>query len=252
MARRPDWSAQALRARVLLSTSSLVVADKPAGLETVVRGGGNTRYCFTSRLRRALGAGLLAPAHRLDRDTTGCVALARNEQALEPLEAAFREREVGKQYLGLCLGPAPDKRRGTVRERLSRWRPGRRPVQPTQGRGGQAAETAYRVLGAGAAQGLEASLVLFEPRTGRTHQVRVHAAVLGRPLCGDHEYGDRAANRALRAACGLRRQALHAWRLVFPDPDDGTRRQVEAPVPGDLAAAADLFVPDWAALLARL
>jgi RluA family pseudouridine synthase len=238
---------------ILRDADGWLVADKPAGLETIVTGGGDPRECFTTHLRRALGLPFLRPVHRLDRDTTGCLLLARDEALVEPLEESFRQRQVRKDYLGLCLG-APKPPTGTVTVRLGRWRPGRRPVQTAKGRRGRAAETEYSQLalgGGGQTGGPRLALVRFRPHTGRTHQIRVHAECLGHPLLGDDQYGQRDANRQAREAWGLARQGLHAWRLAFRDPQSGSRMHVTAPIPADLRAVLDAAVAEWQEALHR-
>ncbi len=246
-------------APVLAETDAWIAVDKPAGWETIVTGGGDTSRCLASRVRRERDLPGLAPAHRLDRDTTGCQLFGKTPPVTRVLEAAFRARRVEKAYLALCLG-APRNPTGVLRRRLSRWEGGRRPVHVVKGsKGGQDAETAYRLLIKADGTGLPAeltasgcSLMLFHPHTGRTHQIRVHAADFGRPILGDDQYGDRAANRAIKDAVGLARQALHAWRIVFPDPDDESMQvHLESPVPEDMAAAMDRCLPDWSVALSN-
>jgi 23S rRNA-/tRNA-specific pseudouridylate synthase len=95
-----------------------------------------------------------------------------------------------------------------------------------------------------------ASVVAFFPREGRTHQIRVHAEAAGFPLLGDHQYGDRAANRVLKAGAGLSRQALHAWRVAFRW--NGAPLRIEAPPPDDWRRAGEAVVPGWEASLPRV
>ncbi|MFH0911274.1 MAG: RluA family pseudouridine synthase [Planctomycetota bacterium] len=256
---------QSLRERALLENERFLILDKPAGFETIVREGGDARLCLTARLRRLWKNPALAPVHRLDRDTTGCLLFAKGKEWQKPLEALFRSRALRKEYLGLCLGDFPNPA-GAIRRRLSDWAGGRRPVRVVKGRDGFEAVTEYAVLDTGSlrparADGkteppkeggpgpLRASLVLFRPLTGRTHQIRAHAAALGRSLLGDHQYGDRPANRAVKAVAGLSRQALHAWRIAFSDPATGEEVRAEAPLPGDLCRAAALFMPAYASRL---
>jgi len=215
-------------------------------------GSGQPETCFLSFVRLATGNPAWRPVHRLDRDTSGVLLAACDPAVLAVAEAWFRERRVEKTYLALCLG-SPFNRTGTVRRALSGWEGGRRPVRTVR-RGGAEAHTAYRVLAASGAGPRSASLIAFRPREGRTHQVRVHAAALGHPVLGDDQYGDRPANRHWRLAAGLTRQALHAWKAILPAGGDagpsgpeggGGPSIVTAPVPGDVAAAADAAVPGW-------
>ncbi len=238
--------------RVLAETDTLLVVDKPAGLETVVTGGGNTRFCLRSILRRRLSLPQLEPAHRLDRDTTGCVLFAKTSDCAEALQDLFRGRKARKEYLAVCLSvPRPPS--GTIRHALSRWTGGKQPVRVLRGKGLDA-QTDYRTLASAGVRSLPqggASLVLFRPLTGRTHQIRVHAAAIGCPILGDDQYGDRAANRQARQAFGLDRQALHAWTIEFKDPRSGKILHVRAPVPKDMQAAIDLWLPRARAAIAR-
>jgi 23S rRNA pseudouridine1911/1915/1917 synthase len=233
---------------LLAEDDDLLVVDKPAGWQTLVAEG-RGRNCLTTVLRDRGPRPGLVPVHRLDRDTTGVQVFAKTPAAREALEAAFRERRTEKAYLALCLG-VPRNRTGTIRRRLSDWSGGRRPVSVVKGRGGLEAETAYAVIRSDGA--FPASLLLFRPREGRTHQVRVHAAALGRPVLGDDQYGDRPANARAKARAGLARQALHAWRLLLPDPRSGHPLHLEAPLPADMAALADALFPDWPAALREL
>lgn len=233
---------------ILFENEHLLVVDKPHGWQTVVKGGGNNRRCLTTWLRRHRRERDLAPAHRLDRDTSGCQLFGRTAAAVAALEERFRQRAVEKLYLALCRGTPPN-RTGTLRRSLSRWQGGHRPVRVVKGKGGLPAETAYEVL-CPVAHGPDepraaVSLIRFAPRTGRTHQIRVHAEALGHPILGDDQYGDRAANRDLKAATGLARQALHAWQLVLDCPLSGMRVSVTAPLPADLAAVLDEAAPGW-------
>ncbi len=243
----PDGSEP--QARLIHRDETLVAACKPPGWETIVEGGG--RRCFSSLMRRGLELPQLAPVHRLDRDTSGVQLFAVTREARKPLEKLFRQREVHKDYLAICLG-APRSAGGTINRPLSKWRGGRRPVQVAKGGKGLEAVTRYRLLRA-SRDGSEpqASLLLFRPHHGRTHQIRVHAAALGRPILGDDQYGERPANAEAKQSCGLARQALHAWRVAFTHPAEHRPLRLEAPLPEDLAAAADYFFPDWRAALKK-
>lgn len=218
----------------LFMNADLAVFAKPAGMETVSLSGGRE---FTGLVRRGRDEPGLTPAHRLDRDTTGALLYARNAGAEKRLTDLFRRRQTKKVYLALCLG-VPRNRTGSINRNLSEWDGGRRPVRVVK-KGGLEATTGYRLIQASSewAPGLRLSVVAFFPHQGRTHQIRVHAAAFGYPILGDDQYGDRPANRAARAALGLRRQALHAWRLSFPW--DGGEVRVEAPIPADMRNAME-------------
>lgn len=216
-------------AAIIREGADFLVVSKPPGLETVSQEG---RPDLVGLVRSALGEPALAPAHRLDRDTSGAQLLARDAAAEQGLAGLFRRRLVDKTYLALCLG-APRNRTGTINRNLSEWEGGRRPVRVVK-KGGLEAATGYRVVAVSGelAPGFKAGLLAFSPHQGRTHQIRVHAAALGYPLLGDDQYGDRAANRLAKECLGLRRQALHSWRLGFEW--HGERVDAECPLPDDL------------------
>lgn len=248
-------SGENVKISILQRGGGWLLVDKPAGMETVVTGGGNTKYCFTSYLRRQLEGDFLRPAHRLDRDTSGCLLMCDREEVLPELEELFREKKTDKRYLAICLG-APKAETDVISRNLTPWDGGRRPVRVGKGPDTLNAVTEYQLLGksqAGKVDGVaipKISLIRFRPLTGRTHQVRVHAAALGLPIIGDDQYGDRKANKVFREKWGLVRQALHAWRLHFPAPETGKKIKVEAHLPPDMTAVLDAIMPDWKAALA--
>jgi 23S rRNA pseudouridine1911/1915/1917 synthase len=161
--------------------------------------------------------------HRLDRDTSGLMVVAKTEAALEHLHRQFKGREVKKTYLALVHGrpPAPE---GIIEAPV-----GRDPRQRKQMAvvaDGREARTRYRLL-----EDLgDYSLLAVSPETGRTHQIRVHLAWLGAPVVGDRVYGRGRAEKRL----GLGRQFLHAWRLSFERPGGEGVVALEAPLPGEL------------------
>ena len=199
-----------LAARVLYRDSNLLVIDKPAGL--AVHPGPKTPDSLEAHLP-ALAFGLREPpsiVHRLDRDTSGCLVLARHAKALRKLNRFFAEGQVDKTYWALVRGrpPAAEGRIDLALRKVTGPEGWRVVVDPA----GQAASTEYRVL---AEQG-GTTLVELHPRTGRTHQVRVHLAALGCPILGDPVYG---------VAVPGAPHALHARRLVIP-PMSSTRQAV--------------------------
>jgi 23S rRNA pseudouridine1911/1915/1917 synthase len=225
---------------ILREDRDLLVIDKPAGV-VVHPGAGHARGTLVNALLHHVSGlsgvgGVLRPGivHRLDRETSGCLVVAKNDAALQALQRAFQARTVEKTYLALVHGhPAESGRLATLHARHPRDR--KRFTGRT--RTGKAAVTTWRVrtLLHGAAL-LEVGL-----ETGRTHQIRVHLSEMGHPLLGDVLYGGTrkgdARVKAVQARLG--RQALHAWRLVFPHPRTGKPVRCEAPVPPDLAAAID-------------
>lgn len=220
--------------KVIRVDPDFVVFSKPSGLETISLDGGPELAAWA---RQSMGEPGLSPVHRLDRDTAGAQLFARNPEAEARLIKLFRERLVEKVYLALCLG-APRNRTGAINRNLSEWSGGRRPVRVVK-KGGLVATTGYRVVAdSGELEaGFKASLIAFFPHQGRTHQIRVHAASLGYPILGDDQYGDRPANRLARDLLGLKRQALHSWRLAFPWR--GAQVEVVAPVAEDMRVAME-------------
>jgi 23S rRNA pseudouridine1911/1915/1917 synthase len=169
--------------------------------------------------------------HRLDRDTSGLLAVAKNEAARTALARQWKEREVEKGYLALVNGRL-EPSEGVIDAPIGRDPRHRQRMAVVEG--GRAARTAYRIrryLQGGPAGRDTYSLVEVAPSTGRTHQIRVHFAALGHPLVGDRVYG--------RPSALLRRQFLHAHRLAFRHPVDGRPLEFESPLPDDLRQALE-------------
>lgn len=223
----PDGNAlQRINGRVVHEDARLLVLDKPAGM--AVHGGSGISFGVIELLRRARPeAHYLELVHRLDRDTSGLLVIAKKRSALRELHDALRERRLHKRYLALVGG---------------RWQGGRQTVdQPLLKNTLRSGERLVRVD----AQG-KRSITHFMPErlfadtalmsvdivTGRTHQIRVHGAHIGHPLAGDQKYGDEALNRRLRAI-GLKRLFLHAARLELPRAE-GPPLVVEAPLGPEL------------------
>jgi tRNA pseudouridine32 synthase / 23S rRNA pseudouridine746 synthase len=211
-------SADALAARILHRDANVIVLDKPAGIAVHAgRGEGPNLEALFGALRFGSDRAP-ALAHRLDKDTSGCLALGRHREALARLGLLFRNGYAEKHYLAVVLGTPPDS--GTIDAPLSRASDDRRSWVMRTSPDGDAAITDFRLL----AQGDGVATVLFTPRTGRTHQIRVHAAAAGFPLAGDRLYG---GDRALAASRHLQ---LHAWRLTLPY-DRREPIRTEAPLP---------------------
>lgn len=219
-------SAQMLRSRILLEDERLLILDKPAGI--AVHGGSGIDSGIIERVR-ALGGpyGAAELVHRLDRETSGCLILAKRRSSLRQLHRMFREGGVAKRYLTLVQGIWPAARTRVDVPLLRREIGGERMVI-TDPRGSPAV-TEFEVL-----QSLHVgTLLAVSPVTGRTHQIRVHARSVGCPVAGDEKYGDADFNRQMRTQ-GLRRLFLHASALEFPHPFTGAPIRVEAPLPGEL------------------
>lgn len=229
--RVPEPQLARLDRSILYEDDRLLVIDKPTGL--AVHGGSGLSYGLIESLRQLRPGHELELVHRLDRETSGCLVISKRRSALRELHQLIREGKMDKRYLALFVGElahpevlvdAPLKKnvlRGG--ERLVR-------VDPLDGK---PARTLFRRLGRFALGGQRLTLVEAHLITGRTHQIRVHAAHLGTPLAGDPKYGDEQANRAVKA-CGLARLFLHAAALtVRLDYMDGPLR-VESPLPHEL------------------
>ena len=225
---------------VLHEDRDLLVVDKPAGL-VVHPAAGHPRGTLVNALLHHVSGlsgvgGVLRPGivHRLDKETSGCLVVAKNDAALRALQRAFHERTVEKTYLALVHGhPAVTGWLDTLHAR----HPRDRKRFTGRARTGKPAVTTWRVgtLLHGAAL-LEVGL-----ETGRTHQIRVHLSELGHPLLGDALYGGTrkgdARVKAVQTLLG--RQGLHAWKLAFPHPRTGKPVRCEAPVPADLREAVE-------------
>jgi len=217
---------------VVHEDASLLVVDKPAGV--AVHGGSGVSYGVIESLRAARPqAKVLELAHRLDRDTSGLLMVAKKRTALVELHRMLREGEVEKLYSAIVKG-APAEDAFELSEPLHKYVTAAGERRVTVQEGGMAARTRVRVRKRGA----DFSLLEIRLLTGRTHQIRVHLAHAGHPVLGDDKYGDFELNRAL-AKRGVKRLFLHANRLAFAHPVTGERLRLEAALPGDMAAFAE-------------
>ena len=221
---------------LLDADDDLLVVDKPAGL-TVHPGAGRTTGTLVHRLlyhhpelAGVGGVGRPGIVHRLDKDTSGVLVVARNAAAYRHLQRAFAEREVDKTYLAMVYGEPPDE--GEVDAPIGRHPEQRRRMAVVAG--GRPAVSRWRRIAA--VRGL--ALLAVDILTGRTHQIRVHLKEARHPLVGDPVYGEnrwRAFHGRTQAVLRrFPRPALHAWRLAFAHPADGRRVGFEAPPPTDL------------------
>jgi 23S rRNA pseudouridine955/2504/2580 synthase len=221
------------RVPILFEDESIVVVDKPSGL--AVHGGSGISSGLIEQMRAARPeAKFLELVHRLDRDTSGAMLLAKKRAALVDLHAQLRDGGVDKRYLVLVRGRWRDEMR-RVRLALHKFstREGERRVRVDDATG-QEAETIFRRVSVWPRHDPPLALLDAELRTGRTHQIRVHLTHLGFPLAGDDKYGDFAWNKEL-AKQGLKRMFLHAKELAFTHPATGERVRFESPLPRDLA-----------------
>ena len=206
---------------------ALLVIDKPSGV--AVHGGSGVSFGVIESLRAARPeAKMLELAHRLDRDTSGLLMLAKKRSALVELHRMLRDGEVEKVYVAVVKG-APPKKAFEIRESLHKHvtASGERRVSVNED--GQPAVTRVQLV----EKSRDFSIVRLRLMTGKTHQIRVHLAHAGHPVLGDDKYGDFELNRAL-ARQGVKRLFLHAQRLAFRHPLDGKPIALESPLPDDM------------------
>ena len=221
---------RAIERSILYEDDSLIVLNKPAGW--AVHGGSGVDFGVIECLRAARPhAGRIELVHRIDRDTSGCLLVAKRRNVLSSLHEALRSERVRKRYLALVRGSFGPRRRRSVAPLLrEQRRTGERVVRVHPE--GKRSVTEFVPVDVGEV----ASLVMAQPRTGRTHQIRVHAADLDMPLAGDEKYGDHTFNRWMRSY-GLKRLFLHAASIAI---DTGEQRlEFEAPLAPELAAVLD-------------
>ena len=244
---------------ILFEDECFLAVNKPAGV--AVHGGSGVSFGVIEQLRMARPqAKFLELVHRLDRETSGILLVAKKRSALKNLQDQFRARETGKTYLAVVLGEWP-RHKKVLDKPLHKYL-----VDAAQG-GAGAGERRVKVVAkddpdgmpsltlvkvrASAAPTAEAprgySLLEVTIKTGRTHQIRVHLASEGMPIAGDDKYGDFERNKALAragAAAPLKRMFLHAWRLQCQHPVTGERLELRAELPPELAEFAAHAVPD--------
>ena len=225
---------------ILFEDDSFLAIDKPAGV--AVHGGSGVSFGVIEQLRMArTQAKFLELVHRLDRETSGILLVAKKRSALKNLQDQFRERETGKTYLALVLGHWPANKKVLDKPLHKYLLPdGERRVKVVakDDPDGMPSLTLVKVRAAGGDPGRSYSLLEVTIKTGRTHQIRVHLASEGLPIAGDDKYGDFELNKALaRANCPtpLKRMFLHAWRLQCNHPVSGERMQLQAELPPELS-----------------
>jgi 23S rRNA pseudouridine955/2504/2580 synthase len=222
----------ALQDAILFEDDQLLVINKPAGM--AVHGGSGVSFGVIEALRNLRPEQrTLELVHRLDRDTSGCLVVAKKRSALRSLHMALRDGQVEKQYLALLVGHwSGGERRVRLALEKNVLQSGERRVRVAEA--GKQAETLFRPVQAFK----DATLVEVSIMTGRTHQIRVHAAHLKHPVAGDDKYGDRQANRSLRSL-GLKRMFLHARNLGFDHPLSGEAMLVSAPLDDNLKSTLE-------------
>jgi len=234
---RPSSSLLELIERaVIFQDKHLLVIDKPAGV--AVHGGSGMSFGVIEALRASRPRETLELVHRLDRDTSGCLLVARDRSTLTALHALIRNGGMHKTYMALVAGS---------------WQLGTKRIDaPLATDNRQHGERHVRVATAGKDSvsifkpiqffGSLATLMEVDIPTGRTHQIRVHASFAGHPLLGDDKYGDRERNAELKQH-GLRRTFLHAQSVAFEWPGSGVPFHASAPLPGELTAVLDAITP---------
>ncbi|MES2959729.1 MAG: RluA family pseudouridine synthase [Pseudomonadota bacterium] len=217
---------------ILFEDEQLLAIDKPSGV--AVHGGSGVAFGVIEQLRRARPeAKFLELVHRLDKETSGVLLLAKRRSALTALQGQFRERETDKRYAALVIGAWPvNKKVIDMALHKTLDAQGERHVRPVAAdhADGRRSITLVKVAkGFGGFTLLDVTL-----KTGRTHQIRVHLASVGHPIVGDPKYGDFALNRQLaRGERRFGRMFLHARQLAFDHPASGERITLEARLPGD-------------------
>jgi 23S rRNA pseudouridine955/2504/2580 synthase len=225
--RAPPPDDGSLERAILLEDDSLLALNKPSGL--AVHGGSGVSYGVIEQLRaQRPQARFLELVHRLDRDTSGVLLLAKKRSALTALHAELRTGQVRKFYLVLVKGKWGDGRQ-SVRLNLRKYLLGSGERRVAVQADGQESHTVFDLK----QSWQDYSLLRAELKTGRTHQIRVHLAHLGYPIAGDDKYGDFELNRQL-ARRGLKRMFLHAASVTFRHPASGAKVTVEAPLPAQL------------------
>lgn len=224
----PNALRNALQQGILFEDDGLMVINKPAGF--AVHGGSGVNAGIIEGLRQLRPeAKFLELVHRLDKDTSGCLLIAKKRSALKQLHELFRSDQVQKTYTALLVGQWAQKKQW-VNAPLQKYiqQGGERMVVINQA--GKTAETLFQRVKLFA----EATLVQASPKTGRTHQIRVHAASLGHPIVGDDRYGLDEINKCFKNK-GYNRMFLHAATLTFQHPLNGESVTVSAPLPKPLA-----------------
>jgi 23S rRNA pseudouridine1911/1915/1917 synthase len=225
-----DNEPEAIPLEILFEDGDLVVINKPSGL-VIHPGAGHREHTLVNALLHHCPAlsgigGKERPGivHRLDKETSGCIVVAKNDDAHRGLSLQFAARTVEKIYLALVAGKLR-RNAGTIEEKIARHPVDRQRMRVTSSRG-RAATTEYRLVRSSG----EMSLVECRLHSGRTHQIRVHLHHLGHPVLGDKIYAPKLAKK-------FPRQMLHAWKLGFRHPRTGDWRVFQAPFPDDFGGA---------------
>ena len=251
---RADLVAQDIPLSVLFEDSEILVLDKPPGLVVHPAVGHRDGTLVNALLHRSKDwagpADRPGLVHRLDKDTSGVLIIAKTERAMAVLGKAMKERLLEKEYLAVVYGKAPLKK-GRIDLKIHRDPTDRKRMAASKTEG-RDSSTFYEILSESSGPLTGLSLLKCRLVTGRTHQIRVHLKAMNLPIIGDPVYGSPRwkglKDEVLREACRtFPRQALHAWRLTMKHPGTGEKMTFTAPVPTDLAgllSAAGVEAPD--------
>jgi len=219
---------------IIFEDDALLIINKPSGI--AVHGGSGVSFGVIEGFRaQRPHAGYLELAHRLDRETSGCLMLVKSRAALIDIQRSMQKSAVQKDYVALVKGHW-DKGKSTINAPLKKNQlsSGERMVRVDSA--GKPSISHFNVI----ERYQSASLLEVSLETGRTHQIRVHCQFAGQPIAGDAKYGDRSFNEQLRAY-GLKRLFLHASRLGFRHPISGDMIEVEAPLPRELSTITEVL-----------
>jgi 23S rRNA pseudouridine1911/1915/1917 synthase len=232
----PDLAPESIPLRLAYEDDTMLIVDKPAGLVVHPSAGHGTGTLVNALLGRArdrgealggiAGVGRPGIVHRLDKDTSGLIVVAKTDAAQASLMRQFGERTIEKEYVALVRG-GPPADRGRVEAPIGRDPRDRQRMAVTAG--GRESVTEYEAIGSGGGY----TLLALRPLTGRTHQIRAHLSYLGLPIAGDLRYGGG------EGPGGLRRQFLHAARLAMERPSDGARLEAWSELGPDLSACLE-------------
>lgn len=230
--RPPDEVVQRIESRIVYDDDRVIIVNKPSGL--AVHAGSGVDYGVIDAMQLlSKGADEVFLVHRLDRETSGCLLIARDRPAMLYLQQALKKGEISKHYSTLLKGRWGQGRKVIELPLLrNKIQGGERLVQVDED--GKMARSIFLPI----REFKQASLMKVELITGRTHQIRVHAAESGFPVAGDRLYGDQAFNYEMKSV-GLRRMFLHAQSLSFPHPDDGRMLTIDPPLDEDLQSVLD-------------
>lgn len=233
----PSYEPEEIPLNVLFEDDAVIVLNKPPGL-VVHPGAGNMTHTLVNALLHYAddlsgigGEERPGIVHRLDKDTSGCLVVAKHDVAHRALAGQFAGRDVSKIYIAVATG-VPKAPQGRIDARIGRHPVDRKKMAVVKEPAGREATTEYRVVQTLASW----SVIVCRLLTGRTHQIRVHLKHLGHPLAGDTLYGGKTSNQ-------IARQMLHAWRLGFFHPIGQNWMEFEAPLPDDFTSLGVLRPP---------